>query len=698
MSSIGDRLRAARDRLFVGREEEIEQFRTALRAETRPFNVLHVFGPGGVGKTELLLAFERVCRAHDVPAQYVDLRDVSPNPDAFRAALPGGIDPEADEGSILQDVGEEGSCAVLLLDSVDTVAALGDWLRSTFLPDLPENVIVVMAGRSEPAAEWRADPGWRPLVETLPLRNFDDEAGRALLDRRDVPDDQHETILRFTHGHPLATALVADLMEQRDEATFAPDRAPNVVKTVLARFIQEVPGPAHRATLEAASLVPNITEAVLRFLLEKPDAHDLFEWLRTLSFVRPSERGVVLHDLAREAIEADLRWRNPEWHETLHRRARQFYMNRLKDAPDRIVPDALSDFTFLLRDHPLIEPFYSRLQSQWSEADGLMEDTPSEEDWPNLLDMVADHEGDASARLAEHWFERQPQGVRVYRDSSGDPAGFMLTLQLDAISDEARGVDPVVEAASQYLEAKAPLRSDERASLFRFWMARDQYQRVSPVQSLIFIRQVRHYLQTPHLAYTFIVCRDAEVWDPLFTYADMDALPNDDVTVGAHTYTLYGHDWRARPPAQWLDRLAEQGFDRGDAAGREESQVLVLSRSDFEQALRDAMKNLHRADQLRDNPLLFSRFVTHAAGRDADEAERSDVLCTRLVETVEQLSADPRDEKYYRAVRRTYVQPAPTQEKAAEQLGVPFSTFRRHLNRGLDRVTDLLWEEEVGAL
>jgi predicted DNA-binding protein (UPF0251 family) len=48
-------------------------------------------------------------------------------------------------------------------------------------------------------------------------------------------------------------------------------------------------------------------------------------------------------------------------------------------------------------------------------------------------------------------------------------------------------------------------------------------------------------------------------------------------------------------------------------------------------------------------------------------------------------------------VHRTYVQPAPTQEKAAEQLGVPFSTFRRHLNRGLERVADILWEREVGA-
>jgi len=69
----------------------------------------------------------------------------------------------------------------------------------------------------------------------------------------------------------------------------------------------------------------------------------------------------VLHDLVREALAADLRWRNPDWHDTLHERARQFYTDRLKGAPDRLVPDALSDLTFVLRDHPLIQPFYDRL-------------------------------------------------------------------------------------------------------------------------------------------------------------------------------------------------------------------------------------------------------------------------------------------------------------------------------------------------
>ena len=697
MSSIADRLRQARDQLFVGREDEVEHFRSLLARDPLPANVLHVFGPGGVGKTSLLQVFERVCEEEGVTAASVDARDVEPTPEAFRRALRYAVGTDADE-PVLSALTERGDRAVLLVDTYETVEALDGWLREEFLPGLPEHVLLVLAGRNEPSAEWRTDPGWQALVDIISLRNFDGEAGRTLLRRRGVPESEHDAILRFTHGHPLATSLVADLLDQRDDPTFVPGDAPDIVKTLLEQFLQEVPGPDHRAALEAASLVRYTTEAVLGAMLDRDDVHDVFEWLRGLSIVTPGERGLTLHDLARDALAADLRWRNSDRHDRLHERARQFYTNRLKRTADRHVPNALSDFTFLLRNHPLIQPFFDRLRSQWGEARGLLEDEATEADWPALRQMVEAHEGEESAQIAEHWFEQQPENIRVYRDSSGAPVGFLMTLALNETTKESRAVDPLVERTWAYLEAQAPLRPGERASMFRYWMAEKTYQDVSPIQSLVFIRQVRHYLQTTDLAFTVLVCRDSDTWGPLFGYADMERLLDEEVEVGGHRYALYGHDWRARPPGQWLDRLAERGFEvTSEATPESEDQVIVLSRDDFEEALTNAFKQLHRPDELQENPLLYARVVTNKVGPDADVPERIEVLQTLIEETTEQLSADPRDEKYYRAVHRTYIAPAPTQEKAAEQLGVPFSTFRRHLNRGLDRVTEILWDDEVGT-
>ena len=59
------------------------------------------------------------------------------------------------------------------------------------------------------------------------------------------------------------------------------------------------------------------------------------------------------------------------------------------------------------------------------------------------------------------------------------------------------------------------------------------------------------------------------------------------------------------------------------------------------------------------------------------------------------LGEHPRDKKLLRALDRTYLRPAATQERAAEVLGLPFSTYRRHLSHGVERVVAWLWEREL---
>ena len=68
-----------------------------------------------------------------------------------------------------------------------------------------------------------------------------------------------------------------------------------------------------------------------------------------------------------------------------------------------------------------------------------------------------------------------------------------------------------------------------------------------------------------------------------------------------------------------------------------------------------------------------------------------------IKEAAEALAASPRDVKLYRALHHTYFQPAPTQERAAELLDLPFSTYRRHLMAGITQVTEALWQREVGG-
>ena len=55
-----------------------------------------------------------------------------------------------------------------------------------------------------------------------------------------------------------------------------------------------------------------------------------------------------------------------------------------------------------------------------------------------------------------------------------------------------------------------------------------------------------------------------------------------------------------------------------------------------------------------------------------------------VVTAVDRLAGEPKGDQLRAVLNRTFVRAAPTQEAAAEVLGLPFSTYRRHLARALD--------------
>jgi hypothetical protein len=692
---LADRLQAVRRQRFVGRAAELGLLQSALGADELPYQVVFVHGPGGVGKTTLLSEFISLAEQARVPVLHLDARAVEPAPEAFLSAAKTalGLPPDA---NVPEHLASGGGRVVILLDTYESLVTLDDWLRNTFLPELTENTLVVLAGRDPPSAGWLADPGWQPLMRTLALRNLNPEESRAYLAKRRVPSDEHAKVLAFTHGHPLALSLVADVLDQRPGQSFQPEAAPDVVKTLLEQFVQKVPGPAHRAALEACAQVRLTNEALLGEMLAFPDVRELFDWLRGLSFIESRPEGLFPHDLAREALAADLRWRNPDWYAELHKRARAFYTSHLSQARDpRAAQRVLLDYVFLHRDNPMVRPFF-----EWqSTGAGVLADTARPGDRASVVAAVRLHEGVESARLAEHWFDRS-SGWLILRAADGQPAGFVAMLGLQDAAAVDLAADPGAAAAWRYLQTRNPLRPGEIATHFRFWMAPDCYQQVSPVQSLIFVNMVRHYLTTPGLAFTFLPCAEPDFWAPIFAYADLARLPEADFEVGGRRYGVYGHDWRALPPMAWLGLLAEREISAGPQAvpaAAVSEPLVVLSQDDFIAAVRDALRDYSRPDLLRRSPLLRSRMLMERVGGQAPNTARANALLALIREAAEALQAAPREAKLYRALQFTYFQPLATQELAAEALDLPFSTYRRHLKAGITRIADMLWQKEIGS-
>ncbi|ARA94715.1 hypothetical protein AWN76_017180 [Rhodothermaceae bacterium RA] len=695
---LADYLKTVQQQLFVGRGDEKALFREAITAEEMPFHVLYVWGPGGVGKTALTLMFREISRACGVPFFRLDARDLEPTAGAFIDALEQTLGQGRTRRS-LSDVAVQTKRLVLVIDTYEMLEPLDRWICEDFLPTVPDNVFLVLSGRNQRSAEWRAHLGLQALVRPLPLRNLGPEESRQFLSRRQVPEAQHAAILAFAQGHPLALSLVADVYDQQPDLQFDPDQTPDIVGTLLNRFLVTTLTPQQRVAVELSALVRHTTQPLLATVLTDTDSHTLFEWLRGRSFMEADAHGIYPHDLVREVLAADLRWRDPGQYQHLSRQARRYYTDQLIEGADRPYEQILADYLFLSRDNPVIRPFFLQLREQWQGQRPLSHDHRHAEDVPVLREALARYEGDASAALFEAWVERLPEGLHVVRDAGGRPVGclFTVTLTPDMPAGQTVPQDPALAAARAYLEAHAPLRTGERALLFRFWFSEADYQDVSPVQSLIFIQTVRYYLETEGLAFTFLPCADPDFWQLVLNYADLHRLPEADFSVGGSTHGMFGHDWRVCPPARWLDLLAERGsaFQARSVAPERRSDLLVLSESDFAEAVKEALQSFTRLDRLQDNPLMRSRVVLDQIEEGADEADRARTLRQLLLQVAEPLKASPREAKFYRALQATYFDPAPTQERAAEALDLPFSTYRRHLRSGIEAVIQALWQREI---
>lgn len=673
-ATFGEVLADRRRRGFVGRGAETELFRLAVESDEPPFSVLYVHGPAGTGKTSLLDRFTEQAVRTGARLVRIDGRDLDPTPEALtevlRDALPG-----------------DGSRLVLMLDTYELLTPLDTWVHTRLLPRLPGDTIVVIAGRDRPSPAWLADPAMRDLLRVVALRNLDPEDSREYLRRCGIDPSLHDPVVRATHGHPLALSLLADAVSRGGEAVVDP-MTPDIVATLLRRFAGMVAGVPHRRALEVCALARVTNEDLLREALDVDDAREPFEWLRGLSFVESGPDGVYPHELARDVLDADLRWRDPDGYRQVFRRVRAHLHARLRSAAGATQQRALFDEKFLFRNLPgVLSPVDWQTWGRYHPRPA----TPA--DRQEIVGLVRAHEGDESARIAGHWFDRQPDGMFVMRRQDDRITGFIGLLDLTRASTEDMAPDPGARAAWEFVSRHGAPRTGEVVTLSRFVVDREVYQAPSPTLNAVPILTIQRYLRTPGLAWDVLALAEPERWDDYFAAADLPRASKADFVAGGRRFGLFAHDFRRVPVDAWLDLVTERALTRDlTLAPPQTRPVLVQSQPEFAEAVRQALRDLHRPDLLGRNPLLRSRLLSdRAGGRDPDAA----LLARVIREAAGALRAHPRDDKLWRAVERTFLTPAATQERAAAALGLPFSTYRRHLTQGLARIVSWLWEREV---
>jgi len=524
----------------------------ALQSREPPFVALHLTGTGGIGKTTLLKEYGRAAHEAGRRVARIDGRHIEASPLGFLVALGQAIGADrCDLDAILERWPAGG---VLLVDTYEMLAPIDEWMRDTLLPQLPARSLVVIAGRHEPGPAWRTDVDWAALTRIHALGNLRPDESRTYLTRCGVRVEQHEDALAFTRGHPLALSLTADVLTRGDRPAWPRlDAEPEIVRLLIETFVQDVPDRDHRLALHACVTARTLTEPLLAAALGRQDVHDLFEWLGHLSFVDSGQYGLFPHDLARDVVYMDFRWRDPDAAYRLTERLLAYLYDCLERAQGMDQLRVWFDLIYPQRYNLHLRPFL-----EWEGFSTTFAETARPADHGAIVEMVGRHEGSESAAIARHWLERQPEAFLAVRNVTGELIGFACHLRLEALSPDDRASDPAVASALAHVERHGPLVAGEHSTHVRFFMDGERYQ--VPVPACIAASASQRWV-APGLAWAFIAVAQPDLFEPLFSELHIWRARDADFEVGGRRYGVFAHDWREENAEQWVRlKASRQGF------------------------------------------------------------------------------------------------------------------------------------------
>lgn len=673
---------AMRHRSFVGREAELGFLREVF--ESPGPQVVHVHGPAGVGKSALLGELIEAMRAEGVGVAYLDARDIAPSRGALGQAF--------DAAGIGEGSGRAPGRTLVVLDTYELLDPLEPALVRDLLRRVDDETVLVLGSRRPPSAEWRGLASWGRSVRALALRNLSSEASERYLGRCGVDAAAIPAIAAFAHGHPLALAIAADAFRQAPSPDFDAEHDLGVITGLYDYFVRGIREPDLRAVLELAAILPAVSEGTLEELLG-PSKLDRFAWLRGLGFVAVGPRGLYPHDLAREVILAELRWRNTERLATLVLRALRHCADLVEAASPEDFTALFGDFAFVLGHNPRARVLMV------SEEKGLTLGELRAADVAAIEAAVARHEGEAEVEHLRLWLDRQPASFTVARRADESVAAFIACVRLDQASPEDRRADPLAEAA--WIHATEVMGGDPKTPIVytRYFMSCEHHQAADPAMGLC-SQVVGPLFFTPGFSFLLTRMSAWDDWGDTARLCGAEIIPSLAHRTGGKDFLVTVQDHRGLSGVKWLARFCERtslaDWRLVEPRAVVDSSLSALSRDEFKGRVREALRALADPLVLARNPLVHGRLIRERVDARATLDERAAALAELLREQIDALGGSARGDSWRRVMAAAYVEPGAKHEVAARELAMSYSTFRRHLGAATEHIADALWEAEVG--
>jgi hypothetical protein len=484
-----------------GREAELAALATLLDPSGPA--VVHLSGPGGIGKSFLIEVFSERARAAGATVVRLDCRAIEPSLPGFLGALSTA---SGGSGASIPDVVERlGSLpgpVVLVLDTYELFWLLDSFLRLELGPVLSANVRLLLAGREPPATAWLTSAVWQGRFVALSLGPLTQREALAYLRELGLEAGTARRVNAIARGHPLSLTIAAQLgaSSSPEDAAFraGPDALAN-------EYFAAVPDALTREALQAASVVRRVTEPVLRAMIPSASPADLFDRLRRLNIVGAASDGLFVHDVVRDAIAASLEAADPERHRRYRAAAWRVLKAELAHATPATLWRYTADILYLLRNPFVREGFFP------SGYQPLVVEPATAGDGEAIAEVTRRHAGSEEASALSLWWDRKPRFFRVCRDPDGRARGYLLAAPGKAVDEEIMAADPV---AAAWAEDMAATGGRERSLLLRRLLDIDDGEGNSASRGPLGLDVKRTYVEMrPNLRYIYLGGNDSANFD-----------------------------------------------------------------------------------------------------------------------------------------------------------------------------------------
>jgi hypothetical protein len=544
--NIGDSLRAKAERRFVGRDSELAELNNALAAESGGAQLYFVHGQGGIGKTTLLERLKVDATRRGIVCASIDASGTAPTPTAVVAAIAEDL-AIIETTTTLQDICAamtSSGCRLLLIDSFDAMGETSGWVREKLLPALPAQVRIVIAGRNAPDTHWTAHPLWCEAMRCIQLSSLSREESSRLLEVHSIDKAAQEAILELSHGHPLALVLLA--AEMRKHGRIPSSLGCDAVKELIKRCVSGAPTPLHRKALEASARARTTTVALLADVVDPLQAPILFNWLREQCYMNVGARGLLPHDLVRDVVDEDLRWRDPAGSRELDSVLNRSLLKQLRDG--RHDSHTAMELQFLERNSAVMKRYFD-----FGALGSVSIGATIADDREGIARLRDAGLPPAEKEMFDLWSGHPATRMFVARRPSGSVCGVTLILEIDRVDDLTANKDPIVSAARRSLN-QSGLGGDGVSMMSRFTIPEGDRREAGPAMNALQICHLVHWATEQDLHFWIIVAHHPDHFAPLLAEMHFERMPGCDRTFGGTRVGCFVHDWKSEPWLAWRNR------------------------------------------------------------------------------------------------------------------------------------------------